>query len=179
MTYGKHEPMLRRFAGNVRAVLMILVVLRPSMAVGADWITVGGDRGNMRYSKLAKITRENVNALEVAWVYHTGELNRVPQKIIECTPIIADGVMYITTGHLRVVALNAATGDEVWQFDPFLNGGLAFPLASGGVNRGVAYWSDGEPNGERRILFGSASGHLYSLDAATGELGRQILAQVE
>ena len=101
----------------------------------------------MRYSELTEITRENVGELEVAWVYHTGELNRVQQKTIECTPVVVDGVMYITTGHLRVVALNAATGEELWQFDPFADSGPTPPLASGGVNRGVAYWSDGEPNG--------------------------------
>ena len=67
-------------------------------------------------------------------------------------------------------ALDATTGDELWQFDPFANGGPATPLASGGVNRGVAYWSDGQPNGERRILCGSASGHLYSVDSAIGKL---------
>ncbi len=149
---------------------LAMVAACSGVALGTDWICVGGDRGNMRYSALSQITRENVNQLRVAWVYHTGELDRPQQKIIECTPVVVDGVMYITTGHLRVVALNAATGQEIWQFDPFADGGPSTPLASGGVNRGVAYWSDGQPNGLRRILFGSASGHLYSLDAATGKL---------
>ena len=127
-------------------------------------------RGGMRYSPLTEIHRDNVADLEVAWVYHTGELDRERPKTIECTPIVIDGVLYLTTGHLRVVALDAATGVELWSFDPFADGPHQTPLASGGVNRGVAYWSDGAPQGQRRILLGAASGALYSLDANTGQL---------
>ena len=124
----------------------------------------------MRYSPLTQIHRENVARLQVAWVYHTGELDRQQKKTIECTPIVVDGIMYITTGHLRLVALEAATGRELWQFDPFADGPPRTPLASGGVNRGVAYWSDGAPHGQRRILHGTADGRLFSLDARTGSL---------
>lgn len=144
-------------------------LLFAGMVRSEDWMSVGGDRGSMRYSKLDQITKQNVALLGEAWTYHTGELNRARKKIIECTPVVVDGVMYITTGHLRVVALDATTGTELWQFDPFADGGPSTPLASGGVNRGVAYWSD-SGSGNQRILFGSASGHLYSLDARTGKL---------
>ena len=58
----------------------------------------------------------------------------------------------------------------MWQFDPLALEGLKRPLASGGVNRGVAYWSDGAPQGQRRVIHGSAEGRLYSLDARTGQL---------
>lgn len=152
----------------------VLTLMVGGRLTAADWIAVGGDRGNMRYSTLTDINRENVDQLQVAWIYHTGELDRPSKKIIECTPLVIDGVMYLTTGHLRVVALNAATGDEVWQYDFFADGGPKTPLASGGVNRGLAYWTDGKPGGKRRILFGSASGHLISLDAATGSLDTEF-----
>jgi quinoprotein glucose dehydrogenase len=122
----------------------------------------------MRYSPLQQIHRGNVQRLEIAWIYHTGELDRKPQKTIECTPIVIEGVLYLTTGHLRVVALDAATGDALWEFDPFAFGPAAGPLASGGVNRGLAWWSDGRPRGQRRILHGTADGRLFSLDARTG-----------
>jgi len=134
----------------------------------ADWPCVGGDRGCQRFSPLAQITRENVARLEVAWTWHTGELER-GGKTIECTPLVVEGVMYVTTAHLRVVALDAATGAERWTFDP-LASGAAGPLASGGVNRGLAYWSDGKKGGARRILHGCADGRLFSLDARTGKL---------
>ncbi len=138
------------------------------LAAGADWPCVGGDRGCSRYSPLDQINRENVARLEVAWTYHTGELSRAEKKTIECTPLVVDGVLYLTTGHLRVVALDAATGTTKWEFDPFTFGEAAGPLASGGVNRGLAWWSDGQPDGRRRILHGTADGRLFSLDARTG-----------
>ena len=84
----------------------------------ADWPGVGNDPGCMRYSPLDQINRENVARLEPAWTYHTGELEGRAGKTIECTPIVVDDVMYLTTGYLRVVALDAATGEELWQFDP-------------------------------------------------------------
>ena len=131
-----------------------------------NWVSVGNDRGCMRHSPLKQINRENVGQLEAAWVYHTGE----GDKTCECTPLIIDGVMYITTNHLRVCALNAATGKEIWSFDPFENGKSKWRLASGGVNRGAAYWSDGKPGGQRRIFHGTSDGQLFSLDAKTGQL---------
>jgi quinoprotein glucose dehydrogenase len=124
----------------------------------------------MRYSRLDQINRENVRRLEPAWTYHTGELAGREGKTIECTPIVIDGVMYVTTGYLRVVALDAATGKELWQFDPLKEHPSRHQLASGGVNRGCAYWSDGRPGGERRILHGTSDGRLFSLDAKTGKL---------
>ena len=132
-----------------------------------DWFSVGGDRGCTRYSLVDQIHRSNVSALQVAWTYHTGELDALT---IECTPVVVDGTMYISTGHLRVVALDAANGRPLWEFDPFAAGESNVPLASGGVNRGVAYWSDGIANGERRIIHGSADGRLFSLVASTGDL---------
>lgn len=130
-----------------------------------EWAAVGGDREWTRHSKLSQINRDNVKDLEVAWTYHTGELD--PQgrgRTIECTPLMVDGVLYITTARRRVIALDAATGTEIWTFDP---GKWKHGAASGGVNRGLAYWTDGE---EARILHGSSDGRLFSLDARTGSL---------
>ncbi len=135
-----------------------------------QWPTVGNDRGNMRYSPLTQINRDNVQRLEVAWTYSAGELENNRPKHIECTPIVVDGVLYLTTAYLKVVALDAATGEELWRFDPMPTKPPGVPLASGGVNRGCAYWSDNKPNGERRIIHGTADGRLFSLDARTGRL---------
>ncbi|TWT60564.1 pyrroloquinoline quinone-dependent dehydrogenase [Rubinisphaera italica] len=153
--------------------LIAVSLLNTSLAIAqenADWMTVGGDRGNMRYSTLSQINQENVAQLDLAWEYKTGELSNGRGKIIECTPIIIDGVMYVTTAYLKLVALDAATGSKLWEFDPLEHSVQSYPLASGGVNRGVAYWSDGQPNGEQRILHGISAGLLYSLDAKTGQL---------
>jgi quinoprotein glucose dehydrogenase len=135
-----------------------------------DWPRVGNDPGCMRYSRLDQINRGNVTRLEPAWTYHTGELKGRSGKTIECTPIVIDGVMYITTGYLRVVALDGATGKELWQFDPLKDHPSKHQPTSGGVNRGCAYWSDGQPDGQRRIIHGTSDGRLFSLDARNGKL---------
>lgn len=131
-----------------------------------NWLCVGGDRGCSRYSSLDQINRDNVDQLKVAWTFKTGE----PDKIIECTPIVIDGIMYVTTNHSRVVALNAETGQQIWQYDPFAAGRPRKPLASGGVNRGCAFWQDPNDPPNKRIIHGTADGSLHSLDAATGKL---------
>jgi quinoprotein glucose dehydrogenase len=137
-------------------------------------VDVGGDRGHQRFSPLTQINTGNVARLQVAWTWQTGELDRTPAKTIECTPIVIDGTMYVTTGYLRVAALDAATGQMRWQFDPLREFPSRHQPASGGVNRGVAYWSDGRPEGERRILHGTSDGRLFSLDARTGRLDPQF-----
>ncbi|ODU02604.1 MAG: glucose dehydrogenase [Planctomycetes bacterium SCN 63-9] len=136
----------------------------------AGWPGVGNDPGCMRYSTLDQINRSNVTRLKPAWTYHTGELKDGKGKTIECTPIVVDGVMYLTTGYLRLVALDGATGKELWQFNPLKDHPSPHVPTSGGVNRGCAYWSDGKPGGERRIIHGTSDGRLFSLDAATGKL---------
>jgi quinoprotein glucose dehydrogenase len=136
----------------------------------SDWPGVGNDPGCTRYSGLNQINVRNVARLKPAWTYHTGELEGRPGKTIECTPIVIDGVMYVTTGYLRVVALDAATGKELWRFDPFLDRSYPHKPASGGVNRGCAYWSDGKLDGARRVIHGTSDGRLFALDAHTGKL---------
>src|SRR4051812_24272506 len=73
-----------------------------------DWPNVGNDKGGMRYSPLRQINRENVKDLQVAWTYRTGAA-RVRGNI-QCTPVVVDGVMYLTNDRIQVVALDAATG---------------------------------------------------------------------
>ncbi|MEX0611297.1 MAG: pyrroloquinoline quinone-dependent dehydrogenase [Pirellulales bacterium] len=153
-----------------------IVTLAAAATAGAqgpqdvDWPGVGNDPGCMRYSKLDQINRDNVRRLKPSWTYHTGELRNGDGNTIECTPIVVDGVMYVTTGRLRVVALDAASGKELWQFDPRKEHPFPHEPASGGVNRGCAYWSDGRPGGARRIIHGTSDGRLFSLDAKTGKL---------
>ncbi len=127
-----------------------------------DWANVGNDKGGTRYSSLNQINTQNVKNLKVAWTYHLDEGKN--GSTIECAPVVVDGVMYVTTAQLKIVAINAVTGEELWRHD----------TKSGGVNRGIAYWSDGKPNGARRILMGTPDGRLISLDAKTGTLDRRF-----
>jgi quinoprotein glucose dehydrogenase len=129
---------------------------RVDRRTSVDWHVVGNDPGGMRYSGLKQVNRANVQNLQIAWTYHSGD--SAPGSTIECTPVVVDGVMYVTTPGLKIVALDAATGHEIWKYNPH----------SGGVNRGIAYWSDGKPNGARRVLTGTPDGRLVSLDAHTG-----------
>jgi quinoprotein glucose dehydrogenase len=126
-----------------------------------DWAWYQGDPGTRQYSPLDQITPENVAQLEVAWTLHTGDLDTLNRSQIQCNPLVIDGVVYGTSPKLKALAIDAATGEELWRFDPFAS---EFDLFGMGNNRGLSYWTDGD---ERRVFY--AAGHLlYSLDAATG-----------
>ena len=152
-----------------RAHLMLAVIsfcAIPASAADVNWANVGNDKGGMRYSTLDQINRETVGKLKVAWTYHTADAGE--GTTIECTPLVIDGVMYVTTVRTKVVALDASNGSKIWEFDPYAGPPKNWIRASGGVNRGVAYWSDGKPAGQRRIIVGLSDGRLISLDAQTG-----------
>lgn len=123
-----------------------------------DWRVTSGDVGGTRYSSLTQIDRTNVQDLEPAWIYRTGDRAERAASTIECTPIVIDGTMYVTTPGLKVVALEATSGRKLWEFDPYGGG------RGGGVNRGVTWWSDGS---EGRI-FMVAGPHLFALDPSSG-----------
>ena len=162
--------MLEQFL-RLAGILALWSSVAATAADRGDWPAVGNDRGCSRYSELEWISRDNVDELQVAWTFRTGELAVDGSgRTIECTPIVVDGVMYVTTGMMRVVALDAATGKQLWAFNPLKDHPWPHRPASGGVNRGCAFWSDGRPGGQRRIIHGTADGRLFSLDAETGKL---------
>ena len=132
-------------------------------AAEREWRVHGGNPGHTQHSPLARITAANVDRLRVAWTYRTADARPDGRSQIQCNPIVVDGVLYATSAGLKAFALDAATGRELWRFDPFAAGAEASAL---GVNRGVAYWSDGR---DRRILY-SAGQVLFALDATTGRL---------
>lgn len=126
-----------------------------------DWSHYGGPEDGSRYSALTQINKENVSQLQVAWTYHTGDATERSQ--IQCQPIFVGDLLYGTTPKLHVFALNAATGEEIWRFDPFKV--LGGENSWAGTNRGVSYWAEGN---EKRILF-TAGNWLMALNAGTGE----------
>lgn len=125
-----------------------------------QWDTYQGDASSSNYSSLTQINRENVDQLEVAWTYRTGDLSEDDRSRMETNPIVVDGTMYGASPYLKVFAIDAETGEEKWMFDPFEGS------AGSGDMRSVVYWEDGP---DRRILF-SAGNWLYALDAGTGSL---------
>lgn len=127
-----------------------------------DWPVYGGNKAGNRYSTLTQINISTVKDLKVAWTYNAADSleagNR--QREIECQPIIVHGVLYGTTPTLKLFALRAATGEEIWKFDP-----SAKAQGFNSMNRGVTYWEDGD---DQRILY-CAGFNLYAIDAKTGK----------
>ena len=126
-----------------------------------DWPVYRGDPKGNQYVAMAQIHAANVQKLRPAWEYHTGDANQ--RSTMHANPIVVNGIMYITTPALKAVALNAATGREVWVFDPAkYNHGEVVRLR----NRGVTYWKGAE--GER--IFHFVRDRVYALDAKSGAL---------
>jgi quinoprotein glucose dehydrogenase len=121
-----------------------------------NWDTYHGDATASHYSSLSQINTSNVGQLELAWTFNTGDADERSQ--IQCNPIIIEGILYATSPQIKVLAIDAITGEEIWRFDPF-EGGLA-----SGVNRGVVFWRNGN---DQRILF-TAGSDLYALNAKNG-----------
>src|SRR4051812_26514746 len=95
------EPVWVKAVGIALVLTVVLAV--PARAADQNWLNTGGDKGGSRYSTLTQINRESVSKLEMAWMFHTGDGGK--QTTIECTPIVIDGAMYVTTAGTKVVAL--------------------------------------------------------------------------
>jgi quinoprotein glucose dehydrogenase len=139
-------------------VIVLIVVSCDSSPSYKNWTAYRGDDGINAYSKLNQINKGNVKRLEVAWEYRTGDHSDFSK--IECNPIIIDKVLYGVSAKMKVFALDAASGKELWVYDPFGPGSK-----ESGFNRGLTYWEDGD---EKRILVG-AKNKLIALDAVTGK----------
>ena len=123
-------------------------------AADVGW-PVNGGPDNIRYSQLSQITPENVNRLQLAWNYDSKDAFKGSE--MQSNPIIVDGVLYATTPKLRVIALNAETGGELWSFDPNLHeeGQRRYR------HRGVTVFRD-------RVFF-THRNYLWALDKSTGK----------
>ncbi|GAB4034303.1 pyrroloquinoline quinone-dependent dehydrogenase [Spirosoma gilvum] len=131
---------------------------------GSDWPTYGGNNAGNRYSPLTQINTQNVKNLQLAWTYETGDNTNPAQRgmDIQCQPIVVKGVLYGTSPRMKLFAVEAATGKQLWQFDPFSDPEKRprfHPL------RGVVYWEDGA---DKRILYAVGS-TLYAINALTGK----------
>jgi len=120
------------------------------------WSDYSGASDSAQYSALKQINRENVNRLEVAWVYPTGDGRKY-----FFNPLVADGVMFVLAKNNSIVALDASNGKEIWTYTPD-------PGTTIITNRGLNYWQS-KDRSDRRLLF--ASNHfLRAIDAKTGKL---------
>ena len=143
-------------------------------APDAGWPAYGGDGGGTRFSPLSQITPANVADLEVAWTFRTGELGGGvkdwKRSAFEATPILYNGVLYLTTSSTDVVAIDAASGVQRWRHESKSRNDLHY---SDGVSRGVSLWvDDASPRDavcHGRIYAPTLDGRLLALDAATGK----------
>ena len=150
------------FAALLLAGMPAAAQMQPDLRNPAakEWPTIGGDWHNTRYSTLARINLDNVKGLKAAWSVHLHSgLGR--KYSMEGTPIVKDGVMYFATGNDDVFALNAKTGEILWQHYSGIEQDIS-TVCCGWDNRGVAV-------GENKVFIGQLDGTLIALDAKTGK----------
>lgn len=130
----------------------------------SEWLSYGRNYKEQRYSPLNKINRDNVDDLDLAWSFKFSTA-----RGMEATPLMHDGVLYVSTGWAHVHALDARTGEELWHFDAEVPREHLIKACCGAVNRGVAMWQ-GEEESDLQVFFGTLDGRLIALDAKTGEV---------
>ena len=141
-------------AGGLSAQDVSFERLRAAAEAPADWLTYSGSYFSQRYSELDQVTTANVRDLQLQWVYQTSVFGPW-----QSTPLVADGVMYLTQRPNDVIALDARTGRVFWVY--------SYPTAPdhraccGSNNRGVAILGD-------RVFMATLDAHVVALDAATG-----------
>ena len=158
-------------------------------APGGDWTSFGRDPGGSQYSPLASINVKNVGQLKQAWVHRSGDFKDAPLPkggtVLQTTPLHANGTLYLCTPWNKVIAIDPASGQTRWVFDPHrvdprTGKALSPPILMAGRCRGVAYWQPGAATVgatpdraaacAKRIFKNGEGGRLYALDADTGAL---------
>ena len=140
-----------------------------------QWGSYGGDPGGNRHSPLTQITRGNVEQLEIAWTYRTGELGagfaRAAHLSFEATPVLAFGSLFLETPTNIIIALDPETGRERWRYDPNIDRSRHYGETS---SRGVSVWEESDAKRQsapcaRRIFTGTLDARLIAIDAQTGK----------
>ena len=129
--------------------------------IGKDWVTNGGNLTNQRYSTLKQINTSNVKQLKGAWMTRLKGSGFDAKSSFEASPLVKDGIMYVITGHDDVFALNAKTGEILWEYWSGISQNRL--LCCGWANRGLAM-------GEGLLFFGQLDATVVALDMKTGEV---------
>ena len=128
-----------------------------------NWMSQGRTYSEQRFSPLDKVNTGNVGSLGLAWSF---ELST--NRAVEATPIVVDGVMYVTSSWSLVYALDAKTGALKWKYDPKVPRETGFHACCDVVNRGVAVWGD-------KVYVATLDGRLVALDAKTGAVAWSVV----
>jgi quinoprotein glucose dehydrogenase len=159
------------------ALLGFVTLACAPLALGQTWPTYGGDAGGTRFSGAAEITPANVGELRRAWVFHTGDLTRRSHEVMahtkfEATPILVDDRLVFCSPFNEVIALDPATGRQLWRYDPQVS--VERDPGNMYVCRGVTFWRDASAAADApcrdRIFMGTVDSRLIALDAQTGAL---------
>ena len=150
--HGNPAPAAAPPAGRVDAQRLANTASEPE-----QWLSAGRDAGGTYYSPLSDINASNVAHLGLAWEYRLGT-----HRGLEATPLVIDGRMYTTGNFGRVYALDAASGRELWTYNPGSDGQWGRYACCDAVNRGVAVW-------QGRVYVAALDGWLHAIDAASGQ----------
>jgi quinoprotein glucose dehydrogenase len=182
---GKEDDMIARSV-MIGAILALLpATLEAQTIPGAlpestkamsqgEWPAYAGTYAATRYSPLAEINRDNARSLHVVWRWKSPDAairqakpEIGPGFVNESTPLMVGGVLYTSTSLSEVAAIDAATGETRWVFDPKVyENGLGPPANLGWTHRGLAYWRNGD---NERIVILTAFAQMIALDARTGK----------
>lgn len=154
--------------GSEEHIKLVASIVDDAYLANADntpenWVTYGKNYAEDRFSSLTQINKENVGKLGLAWV-----LNLETTRGIEATPLVMDGIMFLSGPWSKVFAVNARTGKMIWTYDPEVPGKYGEKACCDVVNRGLALYKG-------RIFVGTLDGRLVSLDASTGKPLWQVL----
>src|SRR5262245_49841308 len=164
----------QRYVVGLMALLMLFLMVVPAWAAdpemdrllrqspGKDWPADGGDLMNQRYSTLKQLNTSNVKDLKGAWMVRLKGSGYAGKYSLEATPLVKDGVMYIITGNDDAFALNAKTGEFLWEYWSGIDQKIS-TVCCGWVNRGMAL-------GEGMVFFGQLDANVVALDAKTGKV---------
>ena len=139
-------------------VSVYLAATVPAAAQGGDWTTYGGNDWNQRYSGLKTINTSNVGQLVPRMIFQTG-ITKLGS--FETTPIVSNGIMYVTTPYNTAMAYDLTTRKELWRYEHKLGTTI---YCCGPNNRGVAI------HGGAHLYMGTLDAHLVALDAKTGKV---------
>ena len=134
-------------------------VINSSSAEPGSWLTYGQNFKEQRFSELTQINTNTITRLGLAWAKQVGDYNMRMQG----TPLVVDGVMYVSNGWSVIYALDATTGEEIWKYDPEVDRSYIRLACCGPAhNRGVAVY-------EGKVFVGTFDGRLIAVDANTGK----------
>ncbi|NKC01499.1 MAG: PQQ-dependent dehydrogenase, methanol/ethanol family [Pseudomonadales bacterium] len=134
-------------------------IINQALAEPGSWFSYGQNYKEQRFSSLTQINKDSIDRLGLAWSLPIGG----PSERMQGTPLVVDGIMYVTNGWSVVYALDATTGQELWRYDPKTDREyVKYSCCGGVVNRGVAV-------SEGRVYVATYDGRLVSIDASTGE----------